>query len=68
MDKINTSTRLVLFGIDSTLRILMNKCLLFGNCGKKIANQQHAAAAVASVREWAYPSDSAKILLLGNIS
>ena len=26
MDKINTSKRLVLFGIDSTSRILRNKC------------------------------------------
>ena len=53
MDKINTSTRLVLFGIDSNLRILTNKCLFFENCGKQIASQQHAAAAVASARGWA---------------
>ena len=38
MDKINTSTRLVLFGIDSTLRIFTNKYLFFENCEKRIAN------------------------------
>ena len=68
MDKINTSTRLVIFGTDSTLKILTNKCLFFENCGKQIANQQHTAAAVASARGWACPSDSAKILFLGNVS
>ena len=68
MDKINTSTRLILFGIDSTLRILTNKCLFFENCGKQIANQQHAVTAVDSARGWACPSDSAKILILGNVS
>ena len=68
MDKINTLSRLVLLGIDSTLIILINKCLFLENCGKQIANQQHAAAAVASARGWACPSDSAKILFLGNVS
>ena len=68
MNKINISTRLVLFAIDSTLRMLTNKCLFFENCGKQIANQQHAAAAVASARGWTCPSDSAKILFLGNVT
>ena len=68
MDKINTSTRFVLFGIDSTSIILTNKCLFFENCGKQIANQQRAEAAVGSAHGWACPSDSAKMLFLGNVS
>ena len=68
MDKINTSTRFILFGSDRTLRILTNKCLSIKNCGKQIGNQQHAAAAVASACGWACPNDSPKIVFLGNVS